>query len=60
MSSKPAEEAAEIPVAEVVQEKDPEDLDAGVVEDLYTKYSEAALFQLGGDSNQREKFLGRP
>ena len=49
MSSELANNAAEIPVAEGVQGTYPKYLVAEVVEALDTEYSEAALFQLGGD-----------
>ena len=50
MSSEPADndEAAEIPVDEGVQDTDPKDLDAEVVEALVPEYSESDLLQLGG------------
>ena len=55
MSSEKSGEAAEIPVAEVVQETGPEYLVAEVVEDLYQEDSETGMFQLSGDSDQNEE-----
>ena len=55
ISSEPADEAAEILVAEGVQETNPKDSDAEVVEALDPEDSEAALFQLGGDSDHRKE-----
>ena len=54
MSSKPANESTEIPVAEGVQKTDPKYLDDEVVETLVPEDSEAALLQLGGDFGHSE------
>ena len=58
MSSEPADETADIPVAEVVQETEPEDSVAEVVEALDPEDSEAALFRLGGDYDKSEELPG--
>ena len=55
MSSEKSGEAAEIPVAEVVQETGPEYSVAEVVEDLYQEDSETGMLQLSGDSDQNEE-----
>ena len=55
MSSKPANESTEIPVAEGVQKTDPKYLDDEVVETLVPEDSEAALLKLGGDSDNSEE-----
>ena len=59
MSSEPAEEAAEIIVAEGVQETDLKYLVAEVVEALDLEDSEYALFQFGGDSDQSVELPGK-
>ena len=57
MSSEPADtdKSAEIPVAKGVQETNPKDLDAEVVEDLVPEDYEASLLQLGGDSGHSKE-----
>ena len=55
MSSEPSDEAAEIPVAEGVQETNPKYSDAEVVEALVPEDFEAALLQLGWDSNHSKE-----
>ena len=59
MSLELADKAAEILIAELVQEAHPEYLVAGVVEALDPEYYEADLFQLGGDSDQSEEIPGK-
>ena len=59
MPLEPTNKPAEITVAEFVQEKDPEYLDAESVEALDPEDYEAALFQLGGDSDQSEELPGK-
>ena len=57
MSSKQANanKDVEIPVAEGVQETNPKDLDAELLEDLVPEDSETDLLQLGGYSDHREE-----
>ena len=55
MSSEPSEKAKEIPVTEGAQETNPKDSADGFLEALDLEYSEAALFQLGGDYYQSEE-----
>ena len=55
ISSEPTDKAAEIPVAEGVQETNLKYFDSALVEALDTEDSEAALFQLGGGADHIEE-----
>ena len=57
MSSESAKsyKAADIPFYEGVQETDPKDLDAEVVEDLVPEDSEASMLKLDGDSDNSKE-----
>ena len=59
MSSEPANEAADIPFFEGVQETYLNDSDAEVVKGLDPEDSEAGLFQLGGDSDHSKEPPGK-